>query len=313
MRYDRDGFPIPPEFEIPASATGREPRPVAVAAPRVSPRPQTAARKRFLVLAVAAAVLVPAIVIPEVLPFVRQMVVEWSLERAAVREARNDLGGAIGELGRAIRWHGDDVELLCLRSMLRLEDRDHDGALADASRAAGIAPTTPQPFRVRALVHVVRGDADAALADAETVVGLASPGDAEALNHRAYMRALVGRELPAALADIDAAIATVGEPSPELLDTRGFILHLLGRTQEAIDQLNLAIDGMQQNRRQLALLAGRVDRSELARRLRSLDHGLAVMLHHRAQACEKAGLDEQAKQDFELAAKKGFDPSRGIF
>ncbi|MEI8227249.1 MAG: hypothetical protein WCH77_03145 [Planctomycetota bacterium] len=261
----------------------------------------------------AAAVIVPALLLPEIVPAVRQMVVGWSLEQAAEREARNDLTGAIANLGRAIRWHGDDVDLLCMRSMLRLEDRDAAGALEDASRAAALAPTAPQPLRVRALANVVLGNAAAALADAEIVVDLASPGDPEALNHRAYIRALVGRDLPEALVDIDAAIGGQREATPELLDTRGFILHLLGRTQEAIDQLNLAIDGMQQNRRQLALLAGRIDRSELSRRLRSLDHGLAVMLHHRALACEQAGLDEQAKQDFELAKRKGFDPDRGIF
>jgi tetratricopeptide (TPR) repeat protein len=258
-------------------------------------------------------VIVPALLLPEIVPAVRQMVVGWSLEQAAEREARNDLTGAIANLGRAIRWHGDDVDLLCMRSMLRLEDRDAAGALEDASRAAALAPTAPQPLRVRALANVVLGNAAAALADAEIVVDLASPGDPEALNHRAYIRALVGRDLPEALVDIDAAIGGQREATPELLDTRGFILHLLGRTQEAIDQLNLAIDGMQQNRRQLALLAGRIDRSELSRRLRSLDHGLAVMLHHRALACEQAGLDEQSKQDFELAKKKGFDPARGIF
>ncbi|MFM8702699.1 MAG: hypothetical protein ACKOHG_02325, partial [Planctomycetia bacterium] len=224
-----------------------------------------------------------------------------------------DLAGAIGEIGRAIRWHGEDVDLLCMRSMLRLEDRDAAGALEDAGRAAIIAPTSPQPLRVRALAHVVLGNADAALADAELVVDIAAPGDPDALNPRAYIRALVGRDLPAALADIDAAIASQGDAAPELLDTRGFILHLLGRTQEAIDQLNLAIDSMQQNRRRLVGLSGRADRTELARRLRMLDHGLAVMLHHRALACEEAGLEEQAKQDFSLAKKKGFDPSRGIF
>jgi hypothetical protein len=40
---------------------------------------------------------------------------------------------------------------------------------------------------------------------------------------------------------------------------------------------------------------------------------MAVMLHHRALACRAIGLEEQAKQDFELADRKGFDPSRGIF
>ena len=330
MRYDRLGFPVPTEFEpdprlddlqpsrsTPATAletTGLETRVLEPSAlePRTSQKP-AGSRKRLLILGVAAAVIVPALLLPEIVPAVRQMVVGWSLEQAAEREARNDLTGAIANLGRAIRWHGDDVDLLCMRSMLRLEDRDAAGALEDASRAAALAPTAPQPLRVRALANVVLGNAAAALADAEIVVDLASPGDPEALNHRAYIRALVGRDLPEALVDIDAAIGGQREATPELLDTRGFILHLLGRTQEAIDQLNLAIDGMQQNRRQLALLAGRIDRSELSRRLRSLDHGLAVMLHHRALACEQAGLDEQSKQDFELAKKKGFDPARGIF
>lgn len=325
MRYDRLGFPIPTEFEpdprlddlqpsrsTPATAPETKAFETSALEPRVSRKP-AGSRKRLLILGVAAAVIVPALLLPEIVPAVRQMVVGWSLEQAADREARNDLTGAIANLGRAIRWHGDDVDLLCMRSMLRLEDRDAAGALEDASRAAALAPTAPQPLRVRALANVVLGNAAAALADAEIVVDLASPGDPEALNHRAYIRALVGRDLPEALVDIDAAIGGQREATPELLDTRGFILHLLGRTQEAIDQLNLAIDGMQQNRRQLALLAGRIDRSELSRRLRSLDHGLAVMLHHRALACEQAGLDEQSKQDFELAKKKGFDPARGIF
>ena len=316
MHYDRHGFPIPPDFEVdprldelPGGSLAVPP----VSNSKPSPSRSTGSRKRLVIVALAAAVILPALLLPEIAPAIRQLVVEWSLEQALEREARDDLAGAIGEIGRAIRWHGEDVDLLCMRSMLRLEDRDAAGALEDAGRAAAIAPTSPQPLRVRALAHVVLGNADAALADAELVVDIAAPGDPDALNHRAYIRALVGRDLPEALADIDAAIASQGDAAPELLDTRGFILHLLGRTQEAIDQLNVAIDRMQQNRRRLTGLSGRVERTELARRLRMLDHGLAVMLHHRALACEKAGLEEQAKQDFTLAKKKGFDPSRGIF
>jgi hypothetical protein len=162
-------------------------------------------------------------------------------------------------------------------------------------------------------VHVVLDDAEAALSAAEMVVNLSAAGDPDALNHRAYLRGLVGRDLPAALVDIDRALGDSEESSPEMLDTRGFLLHLLGRHREAVDQLNLAITGMQQNRRKLGLLAGRVDAVHLACRLRGLDHGMAVMLHHRALACRAIGLEEQAKQDFELAGKKGFDPTRGIF
>lgn len=312
MRYDRHGFPIPPDFEADPRLDELPGGPRAtptVAKSKPAPPRSSGSRKRLVIVALAAALILPAILLPEVAPAVRQAVVEWSLKQALEREARDDLAGAIVELGRAIRWHGEDVDLLCMRSMLRLEDRDAAGALADASLAAAVAPTASQPLRVRALAHVVLGNVDAALDDAGLVVDLAAPGDPDALNHRAYIRALVGRDLPAALADIDAAITVKGESAPELLDTRGFILHLLGRTQEAIDQLNIAIDRMQRERRLIAGLPGRV----FTRQRRMLDHGLAVMLHHRALACEKAGLKEQAKQDFELAKRKGFDPSRGIF
>ena len=323
MQYDRDGFPIPPAFDPPADREsfgngfgwgGGKTQPAPPPGiPGSVPGRQPKTRKRAWLLLLVAAGLVPAVVVPEVMPAVRQGIVEWALERAAVREAGEDVPGAIADLGTALYWHGDDPDLLCMRALLRLEDRDAAGAIEDATQAAMQAPLSPQPARVRALAAVVAGNVGMALADAGMVVDLSAPGDPEALNHRAYIRALVGRELPAALEDIERAIGTLGESSPELLDTRGFILHLLDRQAEAIDQLNLAIDAMQQNRRQLRLLSGRMERSELIRRMRALDRGLAVMLHHRALACAEAGLVEQAAQDGELARKKGFDPARGIF
>jgi hypothetical protein len=328
MRYDRHGFPIPAEFEGPAQHAA-EPAVFGRAAAGPSGRQRPGAGKRWLLLIAILGGVVPAIVVPQVLPLVRELVVQWSLERAAEREANSDIPGAVSDLSRAIHWQGDEVDLLCMRAMLRLENRDARGCLEDAVRASGIAPTAVQPWRVRALVNVVLEDVGAALEAADMVVQLSAAGDPDALNHRAYIRGLVGRDLTGALADIDRALGisdrgapdeededaglAPGESSPEMLDTRGFLLHLLGRHREAVDQLNLAITGMQQNRRKLGLLAGRVDPVHLACRLRTLEHGLAVMLEHRAQACEAIGLDEQARQDFELAKKKGFDPTRGIF
>jgi hypothetical protein len=344
MRYDRHGFPIPVEFERPAASPGDAefgrvgPRLTALerndsasndgfrndgcqnngvgvgrAGPGAAGRQRPSSGKRWLLLAVILGGVVPAIVIPQVLPVVREAVVQWSLERAAECEARSDIAGAVADVSRAVRWFGDDPDLLCMRAMLRLEERDAPGCLGDAVRASEIAPTAVQPWRVRALVNVVLEDADAAMTAADMVVQLSAAGDPDALNHRAYIRGLVGRDLPAALADIDRAIGGAEDASPEILDTRGFLLHLLGRHAEAVDQLNVAITGMQQNRRKLGLMAGRVDPVRLACRVRGLEHGMAVMLHHRALACRAVGLGEQADQDFELAIKKGFDPTRGIF
>jgi tetratricopeptide (TPR) repeat protein len=313
MQYDRLGFPIPPEFVPPPD------EPVASRSRGGPVRRATGAGrlKRLLLAAVVAGIVGPAVLAPVALPAARDAVVAWSAERAIAREARGQLAAAIREVSRAVRWGGDDAErlcgLLCWRAMLRLEHRDAAGAVADAGHAQEILPTSPRPLRVRALAQVVLGRPDDALAAARAAAALARPGDPEALNHRAYVRALVGRELPEALADIEAALAGGDATVPELLDTKGFLLHLLGRHHEAIDQLNLAIDGAREGRRRVASLAEGGSDDEVRRRLRSIDQGLAVMLHHRGLACRAAGLEGQAEQDLELARRKGFAPDRGIF
>jgi tetratricopeptide (TPR) repeat protein len=318
MQYDRLGFPIPPEFAVPAGIDDFGPRPVDEETPRSDRGPRKPGRpKRWILLLLLFGGVLPGLLLPAAWPLVRDAIVQVSLERAFRREARGELGAAIRELGRAIDWCGDDSEvtsrLLCWRAMLRIENRDASGAVADTSQAIAATPTSTRPRRVRALAHVVLSEAEAALADAHAAVEMAPAGEPEALNHRAYIRALVGRELQEALEDIDRALAGEQEVSPELLDTRGFILHLLGRHQEAIDLLNLAIDQSQRQRRRVAVLSGRADPEEVAYRLRSLDHGLAVMHHHRGLACEAAGLRQQARQDLEIAQRKGFAPDRGIF
>jgi tetratricopeptide (TPR) repeat protein len=312
MNYDRFGFPIPPEFTPPADEPGTR-----GASRSRHAQPAAGPRKRLVVALVLLGLVVPAFFAPAVMPLVREAVITWSLERAVGREARGQVSAAVAELGRAVDWCPDNAmlrcRLLCWRAMLRIENRDPRGALADAAAGLVAAPTSTQPHRVRALAYVMLDEPDEAIAASESAVQAAGAGNPEALNHRAYIRALVGRDLPAALADIDTALGGSDGAAAELLDTRGFILHLLGRHQEAIDQLNLAIDGAVQQQRRLAALVGRADTDEVASRLRSLDHGLAVMHQHRGLACRAAGLERQARQDLEIAEKKGFDPSRGIF
>lgn len=316
MKYDRLGFPIPPEFSVPSS-DGAGPPPLPHASTTATEKPRVNRWKRYILLGVLAAVVVPGLLAPGIGPAVSRIVIDWSLERAMAHEAHDDLRGAIGDLGMAIRWapkNGDlRSRLLCWRAMLRIENRDPQGAITDANNAIQVAPTLSQPRRVRALARVMLDDTDAALADAQVAVDLAGPNDPEALNHRAYIRALVGRDLEAALADIDAALEDGEGGSPELLDTKGFVLHLLGRHHEAVDLLNVAIADTRRTRLQLAAAVHHMPPDELAYQLRSVDHGLAVMLHHRGLACRGMGLEGQARQDLDEANRLGFAPDRGIF
>jgi len=314
MRYDSLGFPIPPDFDLPDTNGDGSP-------PRRADRPPTAGPlKRAFVVIMLLGVAGATVLGPAVLPTVRNAVVRWSLERAIVSEGRGDVGSAITEVSRAIDWTGGSdsavlaqSQLLCWRAMLRIENLDAAGGLADADTAAAAAPTDVQPQRIRTMALLILGQTDAAMATAQSVVDLAGENDPEALNHRAYFRALAGRDLESALTDINRALAGSGGSSANLLDTRGYILHLLGRHQEAIDDLTMAIDSATDDRSRLLMLAGHVDHDELAYRLRSADHALAVMHHHRGLACRELGLEGQAEQDLAIAQKKGFDPARGIF
>lgn len=301
--YDDLGFPIPAEFEVPG-ALG-EPR-------RRSGGRRPGRVKRWVVIVVALGLLLPAVVVPELVPFAKQAVVRWSLERAFACEARDDVAGAVRELGRAVAWHGDDALLLAARATLRLESGDQPGAAVDADRAVALAPARIEPYRVRAIVHVCRGRPAEALADVAMVVELAGEENAEAVNLRAYVRGLVGREIPEALADIERVIEVMQDPSPEVLDTRGFLRHLAGRQQEAMVDLEEAIVLTQLRRQQMMAVSGRMDRLELLQRMRTLDHSLAVMLHHRGLVFEAVGDVERAQADFEVARRKGFAPERGI-
>lgn len=76
MRYDRNGFPIPPDFGVPYAGV-----PDAGSPDEAMPRRGVGSRKRLVVLAMVAVGLA-VVVVPEMMPTVRQMVVEWSLERA---------------------------------------------------------------------------------------------------------------------------------------------------------------------------------------------------------------------------------------
>lgn len=317
MEYDRLGFPIPKEFETAVGRTassGCRP-PAGLDRGERDPAVPGPWRRYFLVAVLLFGVL-PVLLLPKLLPWLRGEIIERAKRQAMIDEGRADVAAAARNVGHALDWVDDDPgqqgELLCWRSTLRLQNGDVQGAIADATTAAVVVPRSSMPLKTRALAHVVAGDAAAALADAEAAVAIDGDDNPESLNHRAYIRALVARDLPAALADIERALEGGGAETPAYLDTRGYILHLLGRHHDAIDDLNRAIVLTREQRRgRLQGLRG-ADPLVTAVFLRPFEHALAVMHQHRALACRAAGLAAQAEQDFEIARSKGFAPDRGV-
>jgi hypothetical protein len=161
------------------------------------------------------------------------------------------------------------------------------------------------------------------LADATTAVDLATTGNADVLNHRAYMRALAKQELKEGLTDVERAIKLAREPVSAFLDTRGYLHHLLGNQQAALADLNQAIaiteaqranpeDFFERRRRRDGRIIG-WDARQIAQKVEQLGENLAVMYHHRGEVHEKLGQDEAAAADFKQADKFGYDPAKGIF
>ena len=280
MQYDRLGFPIPKEFEASARHAGPpsgDDRPPNRFDSEDGDRAPPRAWRRYFLLGVLLLGVVPVLLMPNILPLIREWIIDGAVTQAMVAEGRGDVAAAARHVGRALSWVDGDAglqeHLLCWRSTLRLQDRDVRGAIADAGAAAMLAPRSARPLRTRAIAHVVAVDGHGRLGIGQ---------------HR------------------------VGGESPEFLDTRGFLLHQLGRQHEAIDDLNRAIAGMQQSRRELVRRIGNADPAFVAWRLRPVEQALAVMHQHRALACRAAGLAAQAAQDFEVAQRKGFAPERGV-
>jgi len=143
---------------------------------------------------------------------------------------------------------------------------------------------------------------------------------AEALNTRAYARALGDFELTEALADIDEALAEQDQAeNASFLDTRGYVLFKLGRYDDALADLNRAIESVEEQRDALErndAIDVRMPRREVAaraRRLKQIEDNLAVMYHHRGEVHEKLGNAGEATKDLFIGKKYGFDPAAGVF
>jgi len=302
VRLDALGFPIPPVFNA---------QPAPDPAPRKPARGTFAIRAVLVVLAIGAAVM--AVVRAELGEPLNKGVAEWLARHAAQKYDRDDLGGALRDLDRAIAWTDKSPTIFALRGQIRLESGDVPGSLADFNKVVGLAPTSSRAFELRATALQRLDRHEDAIRDLGQAVDLRRNTDPRLLNARAYTRAVAQQELDEALKDIELAIGIEGE-NAHYLDTRGYIRFLLGDYARAREDLDLALELANRSAPLHIMFAGDPQRQRrFAREKRQHEFDLAVMYHHRGQIHEKLGNSKEAENDLRLGDKLGYNPAAGVY
>lgn len=330
-RVDKYGFPIPPTFDSePTTRRARTSRGLRL--------------WRGLLVAAFVGILISILMRSGLVEDGRKLLAGKLHERAIEKALGDDVRGALADVERAAALAPNEKTLLRLRAHLRLENDDLEGSLSDYNE---LIATSPQYFEYlgRSVVLQRLGRHGEAIDDLTKAIELGPEGAPTPLNNRAYARALAKVDLEPALEDVQRAIDAVDESirsfelalQPDLiefgptqasfqlaekkgdkasyLDTRGFLYYLLGRHQEALDDLNQAIDLATDYRRVLfSTRAVRNQSRPMRERMdRMLNESLAVMYHHRGQIHQALGHTALANDDLKHGDELGYNPSGGVF
>lgn len=154
--------------------------------------------------------------------------------RAAVRNARGNVPGAIEDYSAAIkRSRQDNPNLYGMRSALYLAQRDFDHALEDTDKLLELNPNSEIGFANRAAARMFLGDVGGAIADAnQGLENSQSPsGKALLYNNRGTAHRLQG-DLTAAISDYNLALSVSLSPQekrvvhPSIITNQGIIYYL---------------------------------------------------------------------------------------
>ncbi len=284
---------------------------------------------RLVILATVTLVLGPVL-----MQFVPEEVARWYLAAAREAELGGDSQRAEQYLSGALEWLPDRPTLLVARGRHRLAQKKYQAALQDAQRAIELSGgTLPDVFELRMLIFQRLGRHDEAIADADRLVQLVAeaPGMVlktadgrlltypSVLNTRAYARALAGKQIEQGLSDIELAFSAAGnENNYAMLDTRGYLRYLAGDLQEALQDLQRAIE---LGEAEFQAVQGRLgqepvfieDPRKRARVERLFREELAVLYHHRGLVHRALGDDAQAEKDLQRADQYGYDPESGVW
>ncbi len=237
----------------------------------------------------------------------------WYTAKALEQQLAGDPEEALTYLNRALEWDRQSDWLYRQRADWLVDAGRYEQALEDYTRAIALSPGEALNYMQRSVAWQYLGRHDQSIADWERVVELfsnhSSRHRAIAWNGLAYARALGKRDLEQALEDIERALAIFG-PDPAMLDTRGYLRFLGGDLEAAREDLNQAVQTIENQHAELKQRRDYADRREHEQRVRQHAHSVAVLRYHRALIYEQLGEPEQAAQDVGRVRQLGFEPDR---
>ncbi|MBI83170.1 MAG: hypothetical protein CMJ81_08245 [Planctomycetaceae bacterium] len=259
--------------------------------------------------------------------------------RAVEKLEEEDFSGSLADAKRAVELITKSIQpenrrqhaKLCLRrAQQNLEDGDLQASLDEANQAVELAPESTKPFKFRSYIYFRMKLLAEAVADQSTALEIWEQRSSlavfsadmsikrDALNERAYLRALGEFDLEEALQDVEQALKLLELPHEDeatFLDTRGYIYYLLDDLDAASSDMIRAKELEEKSQgisfEQLLLMSSGEDdaKTDLA-----ASYGeLAVVYRHYGLVLQKQGQTEQAQQYLDLANQLGYNPDAGIW
>jgi tetratricopeptide (TPR) repeat protein len=317
-RLDKNGFPIPPDFD--AAGVERPDQRRDDGFPKTIDGPD-GGRKSYglLKLLVVVGVLAALWFHFDLGKMTRNVAAQYHGQQAANLVHRKELDGALSQVEQALAWNPASPELqlklLLLRADIQFRKQNYAASLADLDQVLAIKPNDADAQRFRVgLLHRTQRHREAAAAATEMLERKIGNRE-ENLNTRAYARAVGDFELEEALVDVDEALRERPE-NASWVDTRGYVLYRLGRNQEALEELERAIALTEKERQELEdrgrKAVGEV-KAGFDQRHAQIDESLAVMYYHRGEVHEKLGHADLAKKDKFIGVKLGYAPESGVY
>jgi len=214
-------------------------------------------------------------------------------QEEALREVNQLLNAATSD-DQKVALHLALAEVYQLSSNWKEAIREYDEAVS-------LKPELrPSPQRLNLLLLAERTEeAKQELADLEKTLASSWESQASIDNTVAYFSALLDQDLEKALQRGERALQASGN-DPAVRDTRGYILHRLGRNEQALEDLQRAVEELEPSA--AAFKPG----DPRAR-------NFAVIVYHRSLVLEALGKSSEAERDRQRVRELGFEPDEHLF